>query len=149
MARKVAYMPPATRAIINAYSVAGFTPQGVLNALDPTAKTALSGAMTANTLKTVLSATGAGTMHHFAGQFADGTLRTMRIKITVDGVVIFDYTSAANTTPSAIAAIISGFSGTSTADETPIRFNSSLLIEAASSLSETDKFTFAWKMRTE
>lgn len=148
MSRKVAYMPPATRAIVNAYSVAGFTPQNVITVLDPSAKTALSGAMTANTLKTVLSATGAGTMHHFAGQYVDGTSRTMRIKITIDGVVAFDYTSAANTAPGAIAGVIAGFSA-STTDETPIRFNSSLLIEAASSLTETDKFLFAWKMRTE
>lgn len=97
-------------------------------------KRTLSGATTANTLKSVLNITGSGVISFLSAHCADGTSRTVRLKVTLDGVVVFDTTS--------IALSTAGFGLIAIGDPTafdPITFNKSLLVEIASSLSETDK----------
>lgn len=111
------------------------------------ATAALSGSMTAATLKTALSITGRGRINWAALYSNDATARTLRMKITVDGSVIRDHTSAS------ISAANSGFvglgggyfgGGANGLFYQPVRFGESLLIEIASSVTETDKATFAY-----
>lgn len=105
----------------------------------------LSGSCTANTLKTILSVSGKGALAWLGASNVDATSRTLRIKITIDGVVVYDATSAAITSASSVAlahgAICPSLStgGISNIVEgTPLFYNSSLLIEFATSITETD-----------
>lgn len=102
-----------------------------------------SGALTAATLATVLNISGRGTLNFCAAKSVDATSRTIRLQVTIDGRVIF------NTTTAAIAAVGSGLIAvgniTTSSDQTalfqPISFNTSCLVQIASSLNETDKIT--------
>lgn len=110
------------------------------------ALTALSGAMTANTLKTAYSATGKGRVNFFAVGTNDATSRTIRIKVTVNGAsVVFDKTSTALTASGAMATAIGAVqaSGSYPTVFQPIDYTNGILIEFASSLTETDKLTTA------
>lgn len=105
----------------------------------------MSGACTANTLKTILSVTGRGAISKLFLAAMDQTSRTHRIKITIDGTVIYDSTSAADSTQN-VAPVIGNVSYTDFStnvvmdmDEFPLFFDYSLLVEYATSLTETDK----------
>lgn len=107
-------------------------------------KLVASGACTANTLKTILSLSGSGVISALGVESGDATSRTHRIKVTLDGVVIFDGTTAA-TTNAAIAFMVIGAinylvtSVGAVVTYEPLAFNTSLLVEYASSITETDK----------
>lgn len=113
-------------------------------------KSVSSGVLTANTLATVLNITGtAGNLWQLAYRNVDVTARTVRVKITVDSVVILDVTSASSAT-SGQGAYFAGFASTeNTIAVPPISFKSSCLIEVASSLTETNKTTFYLGYNTE
>ena len=104
-------------------------------------KRALSGALTAATLATALSITGRGALNFAAVGTEDTTARTVRLKVTIDGVSIFDATSssvtAANQGLIGVGAIYVGSTGTLQ----PVRFYTSCLVQIASSLTETDKIS--------
>lgn len=112
---------------------------------------ALSGAMTGNALKTLLSVTGAGALN-FVGIFAnDATSRTMRVKVTIDGVVVVDPGMSPSINVAglgivpvgALAGYYDGTYNRASAIPAKLSFNTSLLVQYASSLSETDKiYTF-------
>lgn len=113
----------------------------------------LSGACTANTLKTILSITGAGTISFLALAHVDATSRSSRVKITVDGVVVFDATSGASANNSMAVELIGAAQAISRFDaqnysyrihEHDIDFNQSLLVEYATSITETDKTRFGY-----
>jgi len=134
----------STKTIINAYSVAGWTAQTV-NAVSQGEKVVLSGALTANTLATVFSRTG-GPSEFSTLYFktTDGTARTMRVKITIDGSVAFDFTSASIAGPT-LGMVISGFQNSAVnVVHGPIRSSTSLVIEIASNLTETNKFEIGY-----
>jgi hypothetical protein len=106
---------------------------------------ALTGVCAAGVLKTALSITGKGCVNWLALFAADATARTLRIKITSDGVVIRDFTSTSLTTSlsgtvavGASASVNIGGLVNSVVFQ-PVYFGKSMLIEIASSLSETDK----------
>lgn len=107
-------------------------------------KVVVPGACTANTLKTILSLSGKGVISALGVGSGDVASRTHRIKVTLDGVVIFDATTAA-TTNLAIAFMAIGSinylvtSVTATVAFEPLAFNQSLLVQYASSITETDK----------
>lgn len=114
------------------------------------AKTVTSGSTTAGVLKTVLSLSGTGVISFLAMGSADSTSRTHRLKVTLDGVVIFDATTAAtaNTTFvfSAIGCVVNTAASTHSAPNfEPLSFNTSLLIEYADSLSETGGAYLAYR----
>ena len=120
------------------------------NGYAPGIKTVLSGALTANTLATILSLSGTGVVSFVAAESVDATSRTHRIKITLDGVVVFDATSAAVATVQAVCPVIGAITnatGTATSVVTfePLAFNASLLIEYASSVTETDKSAIGYR----
>lgn len=134
--------PPTS--IVHSASVAGWggvANLGTTGAANAGGKTILSGALTANTLATILSITGAGSVQYLDVISADATSRTIRVEITVDGVVVYDFTSAAIATASAGRVLIGMNIGgaNSVASLESLNFKSSFAVRVASSLSETDK----------
>lgn len=143
MARRLnASMNPSTTSITNAHSAGSVSATNIHNALD--AREVLCGAVSAATLKTLLDVTGQGEVPYLVAHTKDTTSRTVRCRVTVDGIVIFDATTGAITTNNTGLIV----SGTTAANNTagsnqfgngyPISFNASLLVEIASSLNETD-----------
>lgn len=101
-----------------------------------------SGALTAGVLKKVLDVSGRGrlgfaSVHHISEV---GTARTIRLKVTVDGAVIFDRTA------NGIGGQAAGLVGIGTLDGGLqwVEYRQSALIEIASSLTETDKLQAAY-----
>ena len=142
-----------TRQIVNADAIAGFTPfNGDIDAAAAAArsKEVLSGALTANTLATVLSLTGPGEVPLLTSYTKDGTARTVRTVVIVDGVTVFDFTSASIGTAkrgAIVAGQLAGVPGGATYYVTqgnPIRFSVSLVVQQASNLTETDKLALAY-----
>lgn len=142
--------PPVS--IVNGHSSGGAALPVVIQANN--VKSTLSGALTANTLKTVLNITGAGVLKFAGVQTGDTTSRTLRIKITIDGTVAFDATSAAATASNAMQIGVGSLTirDPATPNYLPALerepFNSSCLVEIASSLSETDKVYFVHAYET-
>lgn len=113
-------------------------------------KKTVSGALTADALTTVLSLTGSGHVGFMACTGADATSRMHRLKMTVDGVVVFDgktaAATAANVGISLIGSAVSIGTNYGVAAE-PVHFKVSLLIEYASSVTETAKTNFYYSYR--
>ncbi len=106
---------------------------------------ALSGWTTANVLKTLRSETGAGVLNLVAVTANNTTARTIRVKVTIDGVVVVDVTSISiNSNRMGILPIGSLASWNDLVYENAsvipakLAYNTSLLVEYASSLTETD-----------
>lgn len=136
--------------VINGTSLATFyrangsmaaSPQGLIGttAVAPT----VTGALTANTLATVLSLSGKGVISFAGCASVDATSRTHRMKITLDSAVIYDATSAATVQVGDWLIPIGSITNHTTLSPgviyEPLVFNTSLLIEYASSVSETGK----------
>lgn len=137
---------PAT--IINGFSDSPFTPASVKTDL---CKEILSGALTATTLATVLSVTGAGVVGVLSILPVDTTSRTIRLQVVIDGVTVFDSTSTTVTSSTQGAYAIGSVSTTNTyswACDAQIPFNSSFVVKVASSLTETDKVKIGVRYRT-
>lgn len=110
--------------------------------------TALSGICSAGVLKTAIQVNGAGRLNLFANYAVDATSRTVRVRVTVEGVIVYDRTSAAITVVgTGLMAVGAPISAGGVVFQ-PIDFYTSLLIEIASSLSETDKTTVAYNYET-
>lgn len=146
----------ATTSIVNGYSSAGVG--SVAMNVGVESKAALTGSLTATVLATILNITGtAGQLSFLAIISADATSRTLRVKITVDGSSVWDFTSAAITTAYNglpilgyySAGIIGGGTAQMQAHNPTVKFRSSLKIEVASSLTELDKSTVYYKYNTE
>lgn len=105
----------------------------------PLAVVSSVGAVTAAALNTVLSLAGRGCLSFAAVSSANTTSRTNRLKITADGVVVFDKTTAATASVAnvycAVGSVIYTGSASAVLPE-PLIFNTSLLIEYASSNTE-------------
>lgn len=133
------------KSIVNGGLVQG-TSNSSLATLTP-GTSVLTGALTAATLSTILSISGKGAISVLALQSVDATSRTHRVKITIDGTVVFDNTTGA-VTSSNFMQVIGQVVWSPTVPvgyiENPILFNTSLLIEYASSLSETGKTRFGY-----
>ena len=147
--------PRPPKVLINSTSTTGSTPDTiVLIAFNtPGIKRTSSGVLTAATLATVLTITGSGVVNFVACEAVDATSRTHRYKCTIDGVVVYDATTTAAGANSGIVLIGSHLVGSGATypgimlDQIP--FNSSFLLEYASSLSETNKTTHFLKYRTQ
>jgi len=140
-----------TATIVSKFSSAGYTAQTV--DVETAAIATLSGALTANTLKTMLNITSTGgVMTKLAVVSADGTARTLRVVVTVDGGVAYDYTSASFSSVN-LGCNLAGKQRSESSSYygiTPnIVWTTSLKIEIASNLTETDKFTCYWLYNTE
>lgn len=140
----------ATKSLVHAYSTSGVAPANVFNAVSVSgAKSVLSGALTAATLKTILSVTGQGCLTVAAVYLDVAEAQTLRAKLTIDGVVAFDATCASTATRYAGFAVVGGNSaaGSVYLPET-VFFNSSCLFEIASSVTGTDKLMACYKYQT-
>lgn len=123
--------------------------QSIVMSSIPTLVSAVSGPLSANTLSTVLNLSGKGALGCFFVSSVDTTSRTHRVKITIDGTVVYDQTSAAVTTANAVLAVQGQLNWTTATNvvgvfEAPLFFESSLLIEYASSLPESGKTNFGY-----
>lgn len=153
MSQLTQFTTPSTRSVVNAYSAGGVATGATSLAagIGNNALEVLSGAVTAATLKTVLSLTGPGQIPLLTAYTKDATSRTVRCRVTVDGVVVFDATSSAITTSGA-GMVVVGSTGGGTAAATyspvPLRWNSSCTIQVASSLTETDKVAIGYALFT-
>lgn len=113
----------------------------------------LSGACTAGVLKTILSITGRGAISGLFLASVDTTFRTHRVKITLDGVVVFDSTTSVVYDQAVVPVIgaisVAGPSGSPVGIvENPIMFDQSLLVEYATSVTENDKTKFVYTYYT-
>ena len=140
-----------TRAIVNHCSVSGYTPPNfdISAGSGNGGREVLSGALTANTLKTLLTVTGAGQMPLLTAYTKNATSRTVRAVVIADGVTVFDSTSgsAASTGRGALIAGSVTWNGAITlAQGSPIRWASSLVVQVASSLSETDLVAIGYQL---
>lgn len=129
--------------IVNAWSSGGSVDAILLSSIK-SAKVLSVGSVTAGVLKPVLSIGGSGVINIAAVSAVDATTRTLRLKITLDGNVIFDATSS-NSTATGSGIIGIGYlssASTSVPGIVPvvapqrIEFDKSLKIECASSLTE-------------
>jgi hypothetical protein len=138
-----------TTSIVNAVSGGGVTTTVAIQAsTSSNTKAVLSGALTANTLATALSVTGGGEVPFLSAYAIDATARTIRCVVTVDGVSVFDATSASISTTNH-GLLVMGWVGASSAlgnSGAPLRFNASLLVQIASDLTETDKVAIAYTL---
>ena len=123
--------------IINAFSSGGTATAYSLSSNNVLEQ--LSGSLTADTLKTMVSHTGRGRVNALVIYAKDSTSRTLRCKLTVDGVVVFDATSNAVSGGPGFGMIVIGGAITNSVEFQPIDYQESLLVEIASSLTETDK----------
>lgn len=140
-----------TSSIVGKFSSAGYT--AAIVDLDSSSIATLSGALTANTLKTMLNVTSTGgRMSKLAVISTDATARTLRVVVTVDGAAAYDFTSAsfsAGTTGCSLAGKARSETSSYYGFAPDIVFTTSLKIEIASNLTETDKFTCYWLYNTE
>ena len=103
-------------------------------------KETLSGALTANTLATLVSLTGRGRVNSITAYTKDTTSRTIRCQIIVDGTTVFDATSSAIVTTGAGMVPIGTIDGNGAIQQYgQIVYYTSFVVKVASSLSETDK----------
>lgn len=108
-----------------------------------------TGTLTANVLVTALSVPGQGAVSLIGCAGVDATSRTHRLKVTIDGVVVYDATSDALLTSGVAFMAVGGFIPSASTFAAPIYeplvFNTSLLVEYASSLGESNKSIVFWR----
>lgn len=143
MSRRSALMGGSpTRTIINAFSSGGVSvPNLAASASTNMGKEYLSGAQTAGAWTAVpgLSITGAGRASLLAAYAKDNTSRTVGLRVTVDGVVVFSATSNAVTVAGSGLVAAGKADSVAFGASAEIRWNSSFLVETKTSLTETDK----------
>ena len=140
----------STKSIVNSTSASGFAGAGITNSNGLGTVSTNTGALTANTLATMLDLTGAaGTMQCLTVRTVDATARTIRVKITIDGVTAYDKTSASISTANN-GIMLCGQIGVAYPNYVPpIKWKTAIKIEVASSVTETASFTFEWAYNTE
>ena len=146
-----------TRQIINRQSTSPCVPIFIgtsANAQAFGAQVNLCGAVTAGVLKTVLSISGtAGRMPMLLVGSANATSRTIRCRVTVDGQAspyAFDSTTTDNESNN-IGIAVAGYYNTTSGGipDNVITWSNSIVVEVASSLTETDFIFVAYKYTTE
>jgi len=127
-ARKIA-------SIVNKWSAGGVATTTNQHSV-PNCKSYASSSVAANALQTMLSiSAGRGALNFVSAYVGNTTSRTVRIKVTIDGTVIFDAaTSATTVTNDGMVAIGSYGTNSLLATFQPVEFKSSCLVEIASSV---------------
>lgn len=104
---------------------------------------ALSGALTAATYKDMISVSGAGVLKFCAVAAVDATSRDISIRVTIDGVIVYEKTMTSIVTVDKGVVGIGACAAISTTDYAVtfdrIAFNASAVIAIKSSRTETDK----------
>lgn len=157
MANSAQYRMLPVTSIVNEFSGGGVKSTLPIFVVAPAAagygicKVALSGALTADTYKELLSISGAGIIDICAAVALDGTTRTIGLKVVIDGVTVFYAVSAAITTAGqgiVAIGITQGYDANFlyTVPQ-PCVFSASLSISVKSSLSETDLVQLGYNYR--
>jgi len=108
-------------------------------------KTLITGAQTASVLSTALNLSGKGSIDFLMLTSIDSFSKTHRVVVTLDGVVVFDSTSSAVGSTSVFFPIIGAVAVCDASQNNysvvgyPLIFDRSLLIQYASSITETNK----------
>ncbi len=103
-------------------------------------KEVATGALTADTLKTILTVSSSGVLNNLILGKIDATSRTIRLQVIVDGTTVFDATGSADTDETHTLLAVGNYNNTyGGAGGGRVPFNTSLVVKAASSLTETDK----------
>lgn len=139
----------ATKSVVNYWADGGVSAQfGGGTGLVAGHKSITSGSLTANTLATQLTISGAGEVSSLICCTADATARTVRMQVVADGTTVFDATS--NSVSNAGYGICAAGTGAANGSNngTPIRFNSSLVVKVCSSLTETGKLVTSYLAQT-
>lgn len=89
----------------------------------------------AGVLKTVIAITGGGVLKLLSVIKGNNTAKTVRIRVTIDGVVVFDSTTGGITRTQAGIQVV-GFIANNTSTYEQVPFYESLLVEVASSVTE-------------
>jgi len=133
----------ATTNLYNAFSTAGYTAKSDMD-VNVLAKTSTSGALTANTLAELINESGsAGYIYQLSIYTNDATSRTLRVVITIDGVVRYDITSGAIATLGSGTILAGIYTGGYAFSLPSIFYTNSIKVEYASSVTETGKFTLS------
>ena len=126
--------------IVNIFSAGGVSRTNV-SYYDSSAVTVTSGVGTSNTLAPLLTVNGSGYVPYLSC-YSNSVVptHTIRCQVLVDGVSVFDATtdSIASTANRGVYVVNSVPNPNETAGGMPIRFNSSLVVNACSSQSGTD-----------
>lgn len=101
-------------------------------------KEILSGALNAGVYKTVLSVTGAGFVDVLAAISNTGTARNIGLRLTIDGTVVHQKVVDGSGYGGQMAVGVFSTTTYSSASTQRIEFNSSMLVEVSSNLTETD-----------
>jgi hypothetical protein len=141
MARRTSFALPSTTAVSNRFSAGGSSAANLGNTT--TGTPGASGVGTANTLATLLTVSGAGYVPFLVCYSNSATpAHTIRCQVIIDGTIVFDATSdTITTTVNKGICIVDSVPNTgsgATPSGYPLRFNSSLVVKAASSQSGTD-----------
>jgi hypothetical protein len=133
----------AATGIVNAFSDGGNSV--VMGSLADAGKAIASGELAATVYKDILTVTDSGVLTLCAAITADGTARTVGLKITIDGTIVFDaVTNSVSATNSGIVGVGAYFGATTSGSGWVsgwVPFNTSLVVSVKSSLDETDKIT--------
>jgi len=117
-------------------------PAGIAPA-DGAALKTFSGALTANVLKEMVNVSGSGYIDYLALRRVDGTVRSTRIVLHIDGAVVIDMASSAIAKFGAVQYVV----GIGQSLGPPIPFAKSFAVEISSSLTEIDKLTYYIRYR--
>ena len=148
MARRVPNLPPATSLITNAYSSGGASSTSLLTSRGVKVAT---GAGTGGTLGTLLNVAGAGYVP-FLLAYSNSAVptHTVRCQVIIDGITAFDATSdsIATTANRGLVVVDAVHSGVANGlpSGLPLRFNSSLVVNVASSQSGTDYAAISYEL---
>lgn len=131
----------STTGIYNAFSTAGYAPASIVSCANGGPIITGSGALTAGVLAPLYTFNNTRSkISHLTIRAVDATVRTLRVKITNENGVIYDFTSAALTTNQGCC-----LAGQARNDAfiifPPIESLVNCKIEIASSVTETGKFT--------
>lgn len=135
----------STTKIVNAYSVASYTPS-YGNYVTTGLASVLSGALTAGVEKNVMSITGKGSYPFLIIKKPSGVNSTVTVRLNIDGVDVFNYTSGVGgwivgSNPYITLAGMERMSNTSPIVSIPIYYNTSFNLFITSNQTETDTFS--------
>lgn len=136
---------PSTTKIENKWSVAGFIPDSIYYQTGGQ-KSTLCGSLVSGVEKNIFSISGKGTVQYLAIHMTAGATRTLTIRLNIDGVDVFLFTSGAGAWVSGSGNYInlvglSAQTSTSNIVVFPIYFNTSLDLYVTSTVTDTDAIT--------
>lgn len=143
-ANRAPYIAPTPKALVNRASAGGQQLE-IESGTYQGCKQIVSGALAANVLATQISVSGAGVISFLRVVMANLTARSIRCRLTLDGVVVFDATSAVSSgnqfamgVVGAVAMVTSNLVNPVAAMEfDSIPFSTSMLFEVCSNIAET------------